>query len=41
MASLKPVTSAQFLAVSGVGEKKLEAYGSYFLLAIKEYLQKN
>ncbi|WP_245535430.1 DNA helicase RecQ [Sphaerochaeta pleomorpha] len=37
MAGLKPETSSQFLSVSGVGEKKLEAYGSYFLQAIKEY----
>ncbi|KAB7789534.1 RecQ family ATP-dependent DNA helicase [Bifidobacterium leontopitheci] len=34
MARLKPVTDAQFLAVSGVGESKLAKYGKRFMEAI-------
>jgi len=37
MAAVKPETSEEFLAVSGVGEKKLEAYGPRFLALIREY----
>ncbi len=38
MASVQPVTDTQFLAISGVGEKKLEVYGEVFITAIKEYV---
>ncbi|PLS29134.1 ATP-dependent DNA helicase RecQ [Bifidobacterium parmae] len=31
MARIRPVTDAQFLAVSGVGERKLQAYGRRFM----------
>ena len=41
MASIRPETSARFLSVSGVGEKKLEAYGSHFMQAIKAYNKEN
>ena len=38
MARIMPETGSEFLAVSGVGEKKLDAYGSEFLSVIREYL---
>jgi len=34
-----PETSEEFLQVSGVGEKKLEHYGSYFMEEISDYLR--
>jgi ATP-dependent DNA helicase RecQ len=36
MAATKPMTDAEMLAVSGVGQKKLETYGSAFLDVIAE-----
>ena len=38
MSASKPETGAEMLEVSGVGEKKLEAYGGDFLAVIREYL---
>lgn len=37
MAAVKPETNEELLAVSGVGEKKLDVYGPRFLAAIREY----
>ena len=37
MASAKPVTEESFLAISGVGEAKVEKYGAVFIGIIKEY----
>jgi ATP-dependent DNA helicase RecQ len=37
MARIKPETNEELLSVSGVGEKKLEVYGTRFLAAIREY----
>ncbi len=39
MARLKPETGTEMLEVSGVGEKKLEAYGEVFLPVIREFTQ--
>ncbi len=41
MTAIQPKNDEEFLTVSGVGEKKLEAYGSYFLPTIQKFLQKN
>ncbi|MBN2626708.1 MAG: DNA helicase RecQ [Spirochaetales bacterium] len=38
MARLKPETGSELLEVSGVGEKKLEAYGEVFLPVIREFV---
>lgn len=35
MTRIRPVTNAQFLAVNGVGERKLEQYGQRFMDAIR------
>ncbi|NEG55995.1 RecQ family ATP-dependent DNA helicase [Bifidobacterium sp. SMA15] len=37
MARIRPVTDAQFLAVNGVGERKLERYGRRFMDEIAAY----
>lgn len=37
MVSTRPATTAALLALNGVGEKKLEAYGALFLAAIAEH----
>ena len=37
MARKRPTTPAEFLRVSGVGEKKLEQYGEAMLTAIRQY----
>lgn len=37
MAAVKPETNEAFLAVSGVGEKKLDVYGPRFLEVIREW----
>ena len=37
MAALRPLDEEQLLAVSGVGQAKLEKYGRDFLDAITEY----
>ncbi|THB62583.1 MAG: ATP-dependent DNA helicase RecQ, partial [Spirochaetaceae bacterium] len=39
MSLLKPRNNDEFLLVSGVGEKKMEAYGPRFLPVIAEYLR--
>ncbi len=39
MAVHRPVSSAQMLSLSGVGEKKLERYGERFIDAIREHQQ--
>lgn len=39
MARLKPETGDELLTVSGVGEKKLEMYGSHFLPVIRGYAE--
>ncbi len=41
MASRMPTNPAEFLAVSGVGQTKLERYGSAFLQLIDDYLNKD
>ncbi|WP_246157016.1 DNA helicase RecQ [Oceanispirochaeta crateris] len=38
MSALKPTDNSSFLRVSGVGETKLEQYGPFFILKIREYL---
>jgi len=38
MAAALPETSSELLAISGVGEKKLAAYGSDFLAVIREHM---
>ena len=38
MSTLLPTTAAEFLQVSGVGQVKLERYGSAFIAEIKAYL---
>ena len=38
MARIKPLTSAQFLAVNGVGENKLNQYGKRFMEAVASFL---
>ncbi len=38
MAAALPQTEADFLAISGVGQKKLENYGAVFLSLIREYI---
>ncbi|MBE0492238.1 MAG: DNA helicase RecQ [Sulfurospirillum sp.] len=35
MAKMKPKTDEQMLAINGIGQKKLEQYGNYFLQAIR------
>ena len=37
MARIKPVTNAQFLAVNGVGQHKLDLYGQRFMQAIASF----
>lgn len=37
MAAAKPEDSVEFLAISGVGEKKLEEYGHLFIPLIAEW----
>ena len=37
MARIKPVTNAQFLAVNGVGQHKLDLYGQRFIQAIASF----
>ena len=39
MASLRPSTDMELLAVPGVGAKKLETYGDHFLDAIREWIR--
>lgn len=39
MASLIPLTDQAFLAIKGVGEKKLKTYGPVFMAAIKKHMQ--
>ncbi len=39
MALIKPRNNEEFLLVSGVGEKKMEAYGSTFIEVINGYLE--
>ncbi len=41
MAIMKPETSEEFLSVSGVGEKKLEVYGSLFLATVRTHLSES
>jgi ATP-dependent DNA helicase RecQ len=36
MAQTRPSTPSEFLALGGVGAKKLESYGEIFLAAISE-----
>ncbi len=38
MARVKPETGEELLTVSGVGDKKLQMYGSHFLPVIREYV---
>lgn len=38
MVSERPTSDAEFLAIPGIGEKKLEAYGEDFLSLIREHL---
>jgi ATP-dependent DNA helicase RecQ len=38
MIEVKPSTPAEFLTVSGVGEKKMEQYGEVFMHAIQQFL---
>jgi ATP-dependent DNA helicase RecQ len=38
MAELKPTDADAFLAINGVGERKLEAYGERFMEAIRGYM---
>jgi ATP-dependent DNA helicase RecQ len=38
MAARKPLTMAEFLNVSGVGEVKAQRYGQAFLSAILDYI---
>lgn len=40
MAKDRPQTSSQLLSLSGVGQKKLDAYGEAFLQAIQTYCQR-
>jgi ATP-dependent DNA helicase RecQ len=37
MTRIRPVTNAQFLAVNGVGENKLNLYGKRFMEAIRSF----
>ena len=37
MARIKPVTNAQFLAVNGVGQHKLDLYGQRFMQTIASF----
>ena len=37
MAELRPISSEQLLSITGVGERKLEAYGDVFLEVINRY----
>ena len=37
MARIKPITNAQFLAVNGVGQHKLDLYGHRFMQAIASF----
>lgn len=37
MARIKPVTNAQFLAVNGVGQHKLDLYGQHFMQTIASF----
>lgn len=39
MADRKPINKELFLTIRGVGSKKYEQYGEYFLRVIKDYLQ--
>jgi ATP-dependent DNA helicase RecQ len=41
MAIIKPETGSEMLEVSGVGEKKLEAYGKFFLSVIRDTMDKS
>ncbi len=38
LARLLPTTAARFLAIKGVGESKLERYGTQFMNAIEQYI---
>lgn len=40
MASARPATAAELLAVPGVGEKKLATYGEPFLAEIAAFQEK-
>ena len=40
MAAVKPQNNEEFLSISGVGEKKLKAYGPHFLPAIQGHLNR-
>ena len=37
MARIKPITNAQFLAVNGVGQHKLDFYGKRFMEAVASF----
>ncbi len=37
MTVMQPLNDADFLQVSGVGEKKLKEYGPFFLPVIRDY----
>lgn len=41
MASVKPANDDEFLAISGVGQQKLENYGEVFMESIREYAASN
>lgn len=41
MSGLLPINEAELLQIKGVGERKLEAYGSAFLEAIQSYCEEN
>lgn len=41
MCAKLPANKTEFLSVSGVGERKLELYGDYFIDAIKNYIDMN
>lgn len=41
MAAEKPITPDDFLAISGVGQKKYYEYGKVFINAIKDYMKKS
>jgi len=41
IAKQKPQSNEEMLKIEGVGDKKLEKYGVYFLKVIQDYLQSN
>lgn len=40
LAEKKPLTIEELLKIPGIGEKKVELWGSYFIKKLKEYLEK-